>query len=107
MGGNEKISIAALINVILRRKIGRTIDVQWLVKNEVYAREIISLSREQGLDDWSSYTNNLEALIFGVSKTHTKPIDIEDSSKRQGANVSINDVDEKEIDVSKYIGHLR
>lgn len=48
MINSEKLSVAALISVILRRKINRTIDVKWLVTNDAYAQEIIKPCREQG-----------------------------------------------------------
>ena len=114
MSDHEKTSVAALISVILRRKLGRVVDVKWLIKNEAYANEIIKLSREQGLDDLTSYANNLEALMFGainpivsaaVTKTNTEiGVRIPSDTK-----VAIKDDDdgEKELDLSKYIGHLR
>ena len=45
MTSSEKVSVVALISIILRRKINRTIDVEWLVKNDAYAQEIIKLCR--------------------------------------------------------------
>ena len=39
MSDHEKTSVAALISVILRRKLGRVVDVKWLIKNEAYAKE--------------------------------------------------------------------
>ncbi len=108
MSDNEKISIAALISVILRRKLGRTIDVQWLAKDATYAREIIKLSRAQSLDDLTGYANKLETLIFGATAAVTKPaVEV----NRNFADTKLADeeeeIDEIKIDVSKYIGHLR
>jgi hypothetical protein len=109
MSDNEKISIAALISVILRRKLGRTIDVQWLAKDATYAREIIKLSRAQNLDDLTGYANKLETLIFGVTAAVIKPAAVE--VNRNFADTKLADeeeeIDETKIDVSKYIGHLR
>jgi hypothetical protein len=112
MSDTEKISVAALISVILRRKLGRTIDVQWLVKDAAYARAIINLSREQGLDDLTGYANKLELLIFGESKTIAKSTAIESvrtfSDTRKLLEEELEEeLDETKLDVSKYIGHLR
>jgi len=112
MSETEKISIAALISVILRRKLGRTIDVQWLVKDATYASTIIKLSREQELDDLTAYADKLDLLIFGENKAVTKPTMTENihnfSDTRKLIDEEIEDeLDETKIDVSKYIGHLR
>ena len=67
MINSEKLSVAALISVILRRKINRTIDVKWLVTNDAYAQEIIKLCREQAQDDLTEYADRLDQLTFGKS----------------------------------------
>jgi hypothetical protein len=115
MSENEKISVAALISVILRRKVGRTIDVQWLIKDATYAREIINLSRNQGLDDLTSYANKLEALFFDNSAANTvaKPSVAEVNKAIVGMKTILEEepeeeFDETKVDLSKkYIGHLR
>ena len=66
MASSDKVSLAALISVILRRKINRTIDVVWLVTNEIYAKEIIHLCHAQGLTELSEYADHLNKAIFGV-----------------------------------------
>ena len=66
MASSDKVSLAALISVILRRKINRTIDVVWLVTNEAYAKEIIHLCHAQGLTELSEYADHLNKAIFGV-----------------------------------------
>jgi len=66
MTNSNKVSLAALISVILRRKINRTIDVVWLISNEAYAREIIQLCHAQGLTELSEYADHLNKLMFGV-----------------------------------------
>ena len=61
----EKTAIAAHLYITLRRKINRVIDVEWLVRNDDYATEIIALARRPGLEDLASYINRLEELVFG------------------------------------------
>ena len=114
MSENEKTAVAALISVILRRKLGRIIDVKWLIKNEDYAREIIMLSRDQGLEDLTSYANNLENLIFGAFKPTVSTLIVKPTLKAahspSAPTITWDDdeeFDDRDIDVSKYIGHLR
>jgi len=110
MSETEKTSVAALISVILRRKINRVIDVKWLVKNPEYAREIITISRELELADLNDYANHLETLMFGnVTATAAKPKPaIEEVSEAQSSLDSTGDEEiVGEIDPSKYVGSLR
>jgi hypothetical protein len=112
MSDNEKISVAALISVILRRKIGRTIDVQWLIKDPTYAKEIINLSRNQGLDDLTGYANKLESFFLenkAIKEVAKAPV-AETNKILPTTKVGFEEeeeVDETKIDLSKYIGHLR
>lgn len=43
---SEKLAIAAHLHVAMRRKIGRVIDVEWVVRNTDYAREVIRVARQ-------------------------------------------------------------
>ncbi|MBA3695301.1 MAG: hypothetical protein H0W85_00675 [Methylotenera sp.] len=117
MSATEKLSVAALIGVILRRRINRTIDVKWLVENDAYAREIIKISREQKLEDLNEYADHLEKLTFGESKPNMAPApaqSMEDTAKadiHEWLKETEPEVEEKEddavLDASKYIGGLR
>jgi len=119
MSSTEKLSVGALIGVILRRKINRTIDVKWLVENETYAREIIGLCREQGQDDLNEYALHLEKLMFGETSATPfiapkakvvaeEPVkrDVTDWAHEPDLEVEESE-DEALIDASKYIGGLR
>jgi len=112
MSETEKTSVAALISVILRRKLNRVIDVKWLVKNQDYAREIINISRELDLPDLSDYANHLESLMFGSIQSapaaKPKPVSIETPAATKDLPDGNDDEDDDgEIDTSKYVGHLR
>ncbi len=112
----EKVSVAALISVILRRKISRTIDIKWLVENEVYAKNIIALSREQGLADLNEYVDHFEILMFGKLST-TQAVLVSSSAtknettafkKTQTPSFEEEDEDTSEIiDPHKYVGGIR
>lgn len=42
----EKTAIAARMYIALRREAKRSIDVEWLLKNTEYAREVIALAKQ-------------------------------------------------------------
>lgn len=65
MSESEKLSIAAHLYVTLRRKLNRVIDVEWLLHNEDYAREVIKIVRQQGMEELAHYADRMEVLIFG------------------------------------------
>jgi hypothetical protein len=113
MVSTDKISIAALVSVTLRRKTNRTIDVKWLVENDVYAAEIIKLCREQGQDDLTEYADRLDKLVFGKTNTtianFAKKVAPKTSpawAERQTLERELDEEDGK-LDTSKYVGRLR
>lgn len=113
MTSSEKVSVAALISVILRRKINRSIDVKWLVVNDAYAQEIIRLCREQGQDDLIEYANRLEKLMFGKISASASQFAATQSLKAKPtmpeyteAEDELDELDTK-LDPSKYVGGLR
>jgi hypothetical protein len=120
MTSSDIVSVAALISVKLRREINRTIDVKWLVTNEIYAKEIIRLCRGQGIDDLTEYANHLEKLMFGAGSTtlnptlsnKPKPALTETATKKEDVSYYEDDESEQDeldgkLDPSKYIGGLR
>jgi hypothetical protein len=65
---SEKMAIAAHLHVLLRRKVGRVIDVEWVMRSPEYAREIIRVSREQPRDthaDLHEWADKLELALTG------------------------------------------
>ena len=113
MTSSEKVSVAALISVILRRKINRTIDVKWLVTNDAYALEIIKLCREQGQDDLTEYADRLDQLTFGKSSAPAANFAVTESLKAKPTLLEYDDTEdeydeaEDKLDTSKYVGGLR
>jgi len=110
MSETEKTSVAALISVILRRKINRVIDVKWLVKNQEYAREIINISRELELPDLNDYANHLETLMFGSISSpavKSKPVTEDLTAAPSNPDAGDDEADGGAIDPSKYVGSLR
>jgi hypothetical protein len=99
----EKTALAAHLYITLRRKLNRVIDVEWLVRNEDYAREVITLARKPGLEELASHVNRLEELVFGKPKPIPAPlapaprVEEEDELDDLGLDTS----------VKQYIGTLR
>lgn len=44
---SERLSIAAHLHNLLRRKLGRVTDIEWMTRNDEYAHEIVRLSLSQ------------------------------------------------------------
>ncbi|MDI1362339.1 hypothetical protein [Methylotenera sp.] len=111
----EKVSVAALISVILRRKISRTIDIKWLVENEAYAKNIIALSRDQGLNDLNEYVDHFEILMFGKLSTSLATVENSNATKNESTafkktqTPSFEEDEESSevIDPHKYVGGIR
>lgn len=124
MASSDKVSLAALISVILRRKMNRTIDVVWLISNEVYAREIIQLCHAQGLTELSEYADHLNKLMFGVdvpiATNLVKNIAAQPAKEATEQNALLRDSDSyfddtqadddeaiNKLSSNKYVGGLR
>ena len=99
----EKTAIAAHLYITLRRKAYRVIDVEWLVRNEDYAREVIALARKPGLEELASHINRLEELVFGKPKPVVAPPAPAPKFEEEG------DLEAPGLDggVKQYIGTLR
>jgi hypothetical protein len=107
----EKTGIAAHLYVTLRRSANRVIDVEWMSKNEEYAREVIHLARQQGSEELKHYADRYEELVFGVTSPVApivKPVVFETTT--DVGNVPVfEEPDEEDLPstASRYIGALR
>ena len=109
----EKTGIAAHLYVILRRSANRVIDVEWMSRNEEYAREVIHLARQQGSEELKHYADRYEALMLGAAApapapTPVKPVVIE--ARSDIGNMPMFDETAEEdmpSTASRYIGALR
>ena len=61
---SEKFAIAARLHVVLRRKLGRVTDVDWMVKNREYALEVLRVAREQRDPEFSELADAFEAALL-------------------------------------------
>lgn len=121
---NEKLAIAAHLYVLLRRATGRVTDVEWLLRDRVYACEIIQLALAQpgqpNLERWARKFEvamglALEAADSALS-TLSPPTGFGDSmldsrlDSRLGPDSRIGDAglaDPGKGPVARYVGRLR
>jgi hypothetical protein len=70
---SEKLAIAAHLHVVMRRKIGRVTDVEWLLRSPEYAREIIRIAQSEPqhpeMIEWAS---RLQDALFAPSADSKK-----------------------------------
>ncbi len=96
MGSSEAVALAAHLHVLLRRKLGRVTDTEWMAQNADYAREVLRVARAEHdatLDQWA---DRFEAVMFpgGIDKGATG------GGKDKGATV-------KPAAPAPYLGRLR
>jgi len=118
MSDSDKTAVAAHLYVTMRRVANRVIDVEWMSKNEEYAREILSLARQQGAEDLTHYADLYEGLMFGRASSSSssvaaapvvaapKPI-VAPEPPPKPRYEGPNDDDDGSPPPSRYIGSLR
>ena len=102
----EKLPIAAHLYVTLRRKLNRVIDVEWLLHNEDYAKEVIKIARQQGMEELAHYADRMEELIFG-KVAPPRPAPIVQNIMREPPAVEEPEEDDSVAVASQYVGTLR
>jgi hypothetical protein len=103
----EKTAIAAHLYITLRRKLNRVIDVEWLVRNEDYAREVIGMARQPGLEEVAHYADRMEELIFGKI-LRQRPVEPKPQAIPKIVDTPSQSSDVPSEDSAKqYIGSLR
>lgn len=104
MTDSAKLAIAGLISVALRRKLNRVIDVEWMLHNAEYSREVLRIARSQNLAELTQYADRMEELILGKGLP-VQAAPVLQGSKKKSSVVS---EDEEDADIeSQYIGTLR
>jgi hypothetical protein len=105
MSESEKLSIAAHLYVTLRRKFDRVIDVEWMLQNGDYAREVIKIVRKSGMEESAYYANRMDELIFGMP-IQPSPVPTVQTLART-APPPLEEREEDEANASQYVGTLR
>ena len=63
MTHNERLGIAAHLHVLLRRKLGRVTDTEWMALDLAYAEEVLRVSRESADDEIHAWADRFEVAI--------------------------------------------
>lgn len=111
---SDKLAIAAHLHVALRRATGRVTDVQWLLRDRAYAREIVQLALAQaGQPELQRWARKLE-LAMALAEPGAPPAEAADStfstlSPPTGFGDSMLDsrIGEPRVAVARYVGRLR
>ncbi len=62
---SEKLAVAAHLHVVMRRKIGRVTDVEWMIRSPEYAREVIRLAlAETAHPELLEWGQRLQTALF-------------------------------------------
>lgn len=65
LSDSDKLGIAAHLHVAMRRRIGRVTDIEWLMRDPTYAREIIRIAlAERDHPDLQGWALKLQAALF-------------------------------------------
>jgi hypothetical protein len=72
---SEKLAIAAHLHVAMRRKLGRVIDVEWVVRNQDYAREVVRLAlAEPDHPEIQEWARRLQAVLLPLPPVAPRPV---------------------------------
>jgi len=62
---SEKLAVAAHLHVVMRRKIGRVTDVEWMLRSAEYAREVIRIAlAEAAHPELIEWGQRLQTALF-------------------------------------------
>lgn len=73
MSPSERLAIAAHLHVLLRRKLGRVTDTEWMASNADYAREILKVCRAEPDPDLHDWAGKLELVLRALSPKAAPP----------------------------------
>lgn len=103
---NEKFAIAAHLHVLLRRKVGRVTDVEWIVKNRDYAIEVVRIARAEKQPELDEWADKLEGVLQGLRSAARPAAPVTPAPPAAPARPPFRD---SEFDSSgtRYVGRLR
>jgi hypothetical protein len=93
---SDRLSTAAHLHVLLRRKLGRITDTEWMAANEEYALSIVRLCHQQQDEDLRTWADKLDAMYAAARPPAAKP-----------APPIVRPVATREDVEQRYIGRLR
>jgi hypothetical protein len=95
---SDKLAMAAHLHVLMRRKLGRVTDVEWLVRNDDYAREVIRVAlADPAHTELMEWAHKLQAALFPAPP----PRPVERTAVAARVSAAAADLS------NRYIGRLR
>jgi hypothetical protein len=75
---STKLAIAAHLHVLMRRKVGRVTDIEWMAVNREYAAEVVRIARakaaEEGHPDLSIWADKLAQAMAEPDDVRRAPL---------------------------------
>ena len=96
MRSSEAVALAAHLHVLLRRKLGRVTDTEWMAQNADYALEVLRIARAEHDADLNQWADRFEAVMFPGG-----------SGKPSGKAAADKAPNEKAPAPPSYLGRLR
>jgi len=108
----EAFSVAARLYVVMRQKVGRITDVQWMLMNPDYAQEVIRLAREQAGSELPELASRFEAILAsrkGAAPAVRRASPVPQPAEQSGApgRSAAAPAPANEDAPSRYVGRLR
>lgn len=109
---SEKLAIAAHLHVVMRRKIGRVTDVEWLLRSPEYAREIIRIAQSDPQHtEMVEWAGRLQEALFPGGGPANAQIDPRESggpnSTFQDSRLGSSGTKPAKPAAPRYVGSLR
>ena len=75
---SDRMAIAAHLHVLLRRKVGRVTDTEWMAANADYALEIVRFARQHAREDnvpeLAEWADRLELVVRAPQPEVRRPL---------------------------------
>lgn len=101
---SDRLAIAAHLHVLLRRKLGRVTDTEWMASDASYAQEIVRLCRAQADTELQAWADKLERAVPGA---RPKPPAVEEGPREAPAAPSALAHRRAAPIEQRYVGRLR
>lgn len=108
---SEKLAVAAHLHVVMRRKIGRVTDVEWMLRSAEYAREVIRIAlAEPAHPELIEWGQRLQAALFPAPAQAAATRSAERSDPVSGfedSRLSRSGTASRPLAQARYVGSLR
>jgi hypothetical protein len=95
MSESNRVAVAAHLHLMMRRRLGRVTDVEWMATNRDYALEMVRLCRQAAPDaelhDWAeklalSYGRDVAAVAARTTATAAATVTVDEGPESTFAN---------------------